>query len=76
MKTQPQTTPTTGPDLVARRKELLQRLNDGDAHIASAKRIGIDTDRWETLWIELLREYEHVCRDLNAAAGEEIPQAA
>ena len=76
MKIQPRTTFTPSAELTARRTELLHRLNDGDAHIASAKRIGIDTDRWETLWIELLREYEHVCRDLNAAAGEEIPQAA
>jgi hypothetical protein len=76
MKIHPRPGFAASADLIARRKELLQRLNDGDAHIASAKRDGVDTSRWETLWIDLLREYEQVCRDLNAANGAEIPQAA
>jgi hypothetical protein len=68
--------PTSRADLIARRNELLQRLNDGDVRIAAARRDGIDTTRWETHWIQLLREYEQVCRDLNTAGGTEIAEAA
>ena len=58
-----------------RRDELLKRLNDGDAQIRDAARSGIDTARWEDLWISLLREYEAVCRQI-ASGRSELARAA
>lgn len=53
--------------LIAKRKELLDRLNKGDAMITAAEKRGEDTKKWVDGWIALLHEYEDVCRRI---AGE------
>jgi hypothetical protein len=52
--------------LADERDRLIGRLTDGDAVITEGKRNGKDTSAWETGWIRLLREYEQVCRRIEA----------
>lgn len=56
--------PAKDPALVARKAELLERLEKGDQIIAKARTEGKDTTPWEDGWIKLLREYEQVCTEL------------
>ena len=66
----------TRPELIARRNELLQRLNDGDERISLAKRNGADTAQWENYWISLLRDYELVCTELVSLDSTPLAEAA
>jgi hypothetical protein len=56
--------PPKDPALVARKRELLERMEKGDQIIVKAKQEGKDTTAWEDGWIRLLREYEQVCNAL------------
>ena len=47
---------------------LAGRLEDGYQRIDQAALAGHDVAAWETFWIKLLREYEHVCVKLERAA--------
>jgi hypothetical protein len=67
---------TTKAQLLARRNELLRRLNDGDERIAHARRMGTDTAQWETHWIALLRDYELVCQEIANAGSAAFARAA
>lgn len=53
------------PDRLARiedrRDVLSRRLADGWDRIDAAALAGEDIERWESFWIELLREYEVLC---------------
>jgi hypothetical protein len=55
-------------DLDSRREALARRLEDGFLRIDEAALSGTDVTEWESFWIRLLREYEDVCRELDAAA--------
>ena len=66
---------TAATDLQSRKAELIRRLQDGDEQITAAKRDGVDTSRWESHWITLLRQYESVCREI-AESGDQYPAAA
>lgn len=55
-------------DLDARRSSLVRRLDDGFVRIEQAALTGSDVAEWESFWVRLLREYEGVCRELDAAA--------
>lgn len=54
--------------LGARRASLEGRLEDGYERIEQAALSGADVSEWESFWVRLLREYEEVCRELDAAA--------
>jgi hypothetical protein len=54
--------------LDTRRETLERRLEDGFLRIDEAAISGADVSEWESFWIRLLREYEDVCRELDAAA--------
>jgi hypothetical protein len=56
--------PPKDPELVARKRELYERMKKGDDIIIKAKKEGKDTTAWEDGWIRLLREYEQVCKAL------------
>jgi hypothetical protein len=58
---------------VADRDRLQRRLEDGDGRIAEAQRAGWDVTAWEAFWLRLLREYEQLCRELEA---RQAPQEA
>jgi hypothetical protein len=47
---------------------LAGRLEDGYQRIDQAALAGHDVTAWETFWIKLLREYEHVCVEIERAA--------
>jgi hypothetical protein len=51
---------------MADRDRLQRRLEAGDRRIAEADGAGQDVSRWETFWLQLLAEYEQVCRELDA----------
>lgn len=53
--------------LFARRDDLERRLNDGDAKIDAGLLAGKDVASWEDFWVELLREYEGVEREIAIA---------
>ncbi len=55
-------------DLDARRASLEGRLEDGYDRIGQAALSGTDVSEWESFWVRLLREYEEICRELDAAA--------
>lgn len=55
-------------DLRVRKSTLEQRLEDGFARIGAAELAGRDVAAWEQFWLELLREYEHICDELLDAA--------
>ena len=55
-------------DLEARRKTLEDRLEDGFCRIDQAVLSGTDVSEWESFWLQLLGEYEGVCRELDQAA--------
>ena len=55
-------------ELDTRRETLERRLEDGFLRIDEAAISGADVSEWESFWIRLLREYEDVCRELDAAA--------
>ena len=55
-------------DLGARRDTLESRLSDGYRRIDEAMIGGADVGDWEGFWIQLLREYEDVCREAGLAA--------
>jgi hypothetical protein len=59
---------TSGNDADDRVRQLAERLEDGYARIDQAALAGNDVTEWETFWIKLLREYEHVCSELDRAA--------
>lgn len=50
-------------DLEAEMQRLLFRLDDGFAKIAQAAAMGEETARWEDVWLELLREYDELCKE-------------
>ena len=52
--------------LEAEMQRLMFRLEDGFEKIAHAAAAGEDVDRWEDLWIQLLREYEQLHDQLAA----------
>ncbi|MBA3450826.1 MAG: hypothetical protein H0T18_06415 [Chloroflexia bacterium] len=54
--------------LDAQRDVLERRLEDGYRRIDEAAIAGADIAEWETFWIQLLGEYEDVCRELKIAA--------
>jgi hypothetical protein len=56
------------PELERRRLCLARRLDDGYRRIDHAVVSGTDVSAWESFWIELLREYEAVCDELQEAA--------
>ncbi len=51
--------------LIARRTVLVQRLEDGDRRIATARVSGAETGQWEAFWLHLLDEYVDVSRQLD-----------
>ena len=53
---------------VTRCAGLERRLEDGYQRIEAAALGGTDIAEWEAFWLRLLREYEGICRDLDAAA--------
>jgi hypothetical protein len=57
-----------GRDLEARRSTLEDRLDDGYDRIDQAALSGVDVSEWESFWLQLLGEYEGVCRELDQAA--------
>ena len=61
---------TVDPDVVleSRLDSLERRLVDGYDRIDEAVLAGTDVTEWESFWIRLLREYEDVCREFDAAA--------
>ena len=56
-------------DLDARRSTLENRLEDGYQRIDQAVLSGTDVTEWESFWVQLLGEYEDVCRELAQAAA-------
>jgi hypothetical protein len=54
--------------LDARRAALEQRLEDGYRRIDEAALAGVDVSGWESFWLQLLHEYEGVCRERDLAA--------
>ena len=64
----PTVTSLQGSNLEDRRRSLQQRLDDGYRRIDQASLAGADVTEWESFWIRLLGEYEHVCRELKEAA--------
>jgi hypothetical protein len=67
--------PKTRTILIEQRDELVQRLTAGDQRIKLGRRSGADTGKWESGWIRLLREYERVCRQLDAYGAESLEAA-
>lgn len=67
---------TSDVSLSALRDELVRRLEAGDAQISEAKQSGADTNRWESHWVTLLREYEQICRMLSSSETGQIQVAA
>ena len=57
-----------GTDLDARRRTLENRLDDGFCRIDQAVLSGADVSEWESFWLQLLGEYEDICRELDQAA--------
>jgi hypothetical protein len=57
-----------GTHLDARRSTLENRLDDGYYRIDQAVLSGADVSEWESFWLQLLGEYEDVCRELAEAA--------
>ena len=57
-----------GRDLDARRSTLEDRLDDGYCRIDQAVLSGADVSEWESFWLQLLGEYEDICRELDQAA--------
>jgi hypothetical protein len=55
-------------DLEGRRRTLQDRLDDGYRRIDQAVLSGADVLEWESCWLQLLCEYEDVCRELERAA--------
>jgi hypothetical protein len=53
---------------IDRRGALERRLGDGFERIDQAIATGEDVQAWEDFWVRLLREYEAICNDLEAAA--------
>ena len=53
----------------ARRSALERRLEDGYRRIEEARLNGADVRAWEDFWIQLLREYEGVCDEIDALAA-------
>ena len=53
---------------IEQRDRLIERLELGDTRIREAQAAGEDVGSWEDFWIDLLHEYEQVCRDLGQAA--------
>jgi len=62
------TSPFEGGNLHARLNTLEHRLDDGFRRIDQAALGGSDITEWESFWIQLLGEYEGVCRELDIAA--------
>lgn len=58
----------TTTDIARRREKLVQRLDDGYARIEQAVADGANVAAWETFWIELLREYESVCEEIDVVS--------
>ncbi len=55
------------PDLEAKRDSLYRRLEAGYSKIDEGLRAKADQNtvqKWEDFWIDLLHEYESVCREL------------
>jgi hypothetical protein len=52
-----------------RRGVLERRLEDGWTRIDGAAMAGEDVERWETFWIDLLREYEAICDECEDLAA-------
>ena len=61
--------------LIEKRDQLVQRLTDGDQRISMGRRNGTDTSKWETGWIRLLRDYERICRQLDADGANSLEAA-
>jgi hypothetical protein len=51
-----------------RRAALRARLEDGYQRIDAARLAGEDIERWESFWIDLLRQYEAICDEAEQAA--------
>lgn len=52
-----------------RRDAIRDRLDDGYRRIDAAVDEGDDVAAWETFWISLLRQYEHLCDDAERQAA-------
>jgi hypothetical protein len=55
-------------DLDAHRRTLENRLEDGYRRIDQAALSGAEVWEWESFWLQLLGEYEDICRELDQAA--------
>ena len=53
------------PTLEERQAVLRNRLHDGWARVHKAEEAGANTSEWEAFWLQLLAEYESVCRELD-----------
>lgn len=60
--------PGTLTTLAVRRETLERRLEDGYRRIDAAIAAGEDVERWETFWIDLLRQYESLFDEHELAA--------
>jgi hypothetical protein len=55
------------------RDKTVNRLNEGDKVIRQGKRDNVAHDaieKWETGWINLLRDYERLCQQITAMGGD------
>jgi hypothetical protein len=53
----------------ARQQALERRLDDGYRRIEQARVDGADVRAWEDFWIQLLREYEGLCDEIDRFAA-------
>lgn len=57
-------------DRIEERVAILRaRLEDGYHRIGAAQIAGEDVERWETFWIQLLRQYEDLCDEAERLAS-------
>ena len=63
---------TTPKPLSPPAQALLQRLDAGYARIDAAPET--DPPAWWDVWIDLLREYDEICAELNGATKQEEPE--
>jgi hypothetical protein len=56
-------------ELEERRDLLRNRLEDGWTRLDEAEAAGQHRPEWDDFWLQLLAEYEAICRQIDAADG-------
>lgn len=65
--------PTQGRDArECYRESLYRRLENGYRKVEQGLAEGCDMTTWEAFWIDLLREYERVCDDLDKDKDKDL----